>query len=221
MADIRVLDVLVLPRQLSHNAPSAWGQEKPWFEQVDKLNREVWDFDHECEIALITAGIGGNRCPTVDQWATFAVAGGIIAALSGKVMQPPATEPYDWPKDYPHFIWEALWQAYETNQEKLDRTFMGAMLRDFMPRLREGGPLDHNFSQCDFEQNWGVGVVGHHYADTIFQSVGNVRISCLREGHKALGSLPVNVVNSISQVAQHIPRMLEIVIRHMKKTYQW
>ena len=207
-------NTLVLPEKLVYKAPTCWHKEELWFDK----ERGGWRFDLNCEQALIAKGIGKRRCPTIAEWTAFAVAGGIVATLTGRYIIPPEPEPYDWVANLEHFIWEALWQAFQENQEKPDRTFMAAMLRSFLPR-EYYAPPDRPYRMSNFVRRWGSR--GLEYPDTIMHSIGNIRLERLQKGREAFSQLPDNVKDSIRQVAQHIPPMLEIAIKRIKKTYLW
>lgn len=185
-----------------------------WFDQ------EVRDqhFDLFIEQALIAEGIGERQCPTIDKWAAFSVAGGVIAALNEKYITPPEPEPLGWVAELENFTWEALWQAFQENQTKLDRRFMATALRSFLPR-EHYAPPEGPYHKSYFASHWGVGGLG--YPADVWRSVSYIRPELLREGREALALLPEDIVSSIHKVAPYIPTMLEIAIKRIRKTYLW
>lgn len=230
MEHLKASNILMLPGELTHQAPISHQQEEfkkaSCFDQeenqegVDQLGKliSIQRSDRTLEQALITAGIGERQCPTPDEWATFSVAGGVIAALSKKYIVPPEPEPMGWVADLERFTWEALWQAFQENQTKLDRRFMATALRSFLPK-EHYAPPDHPYLKSYFATHWGVRGVGYP-ADT-WTSVSYIRPELLREGREALALLPEDTVASIHKVAPYIPTMLEIAIKRIRKTYLW
>lgn len=214
MEGLTNMNTLVLPQKLLYKAPTCWDKEKLWFDKEE----HDWRFDLNCEQALIAEGIGEHKCPTIGEWVAFTVVGGIVAALTGKYMIPPDPEPFDWTANLEHFTWEALWKTFQEDQEKLDRTFMAAMLRSFLPREYHAPP-ERPYRMSNFVYRWGSFWL--EYPDTIMHSVGNVRLERLHRGRESLTFLPENVVASIRQVRQYIPTMLEIAIKRIQKTYMW
>jgi len=204
-------NTLVLPKKLAYKAPTCW-HEKLWFDDEPY----EWRTDCDIEDALIAEGIGEHKCPTVGEWAAFVAAGAIVATLTGKYMVPPEPEPWDWVANLEHFTWEALWQAFQENQEKLERAFMAAMLRSFLPREYHAPP-DRPYRASNFASRWR----GGEYADTLLHSVSNLRLSRIKQGREAMGRLTETVAASVNEVAQHIPPMLKIAIKQIRRTYMW
>jgi hypothetical protein len=205
-------NTLVLPGQLLHQAPTCWHKEKLWFD--DELHE--WRIDHDIKDALIAEGIGEHKCPTIGEWAAFSIAGSIVATLTGKYMIPPDPEPFDWTSNLEHYIWEALWQAVQENEAKLDRTFVAAMLRSFLPR-EHYAPPERPYRTSNFVSHWRNG----EYPDTLFHSVSNLRLGRIKSGRESMDRLPQTVATSIREVAQHVPPMLEIAIKRIRRTYIW
>lgn len=202
---------LVLPECMPHKAPSCHHTEALWF---NKEKRER-NFDRNCERALIAKGINSQACPMHSEWASFVIAGGIIAALTGKYIMPPDPEPLDWENRMERIIWEFLWEAVEKHPEELDRGFMAAMLSDFLPR-QHYSPPDRPFNRTYFSENW-KGFGGPGYPDTWMQPICNVRSERLKSGIEAFDELPEQVQQSIQKVVRHIPTMLDIAIARIGK----
>ncbi len=193
---------LVLPDKLEREAPTCWDSEL-WFDkEYDAYS------DLNCEQALIAKGIGEHRCPTAGIWVSFAVAGGIIAALTKKYIVPPDPERLDWIENLQHFTWEVLWKTFQDNPG-LDSAFREAVLRSFLPR--EHRTLLESWRMSNFVLHWGVD--GLLQCPDTTHPIGNVRLQCLEKGHKAFGSLSQGIRDSIRQVSQYVPPMLEITIQ--------
>jgi hypothetical protein len=186
-----------LPDKLSRRSP-----EDPWFDK----EASDWRLVYDCRKALIAEGIGERECPSYHDEAAFAVAGAVIAALTGRYIYPPRAPLFDWHKDQNHCVWEALWQAFLENETKLDRTFMAAMLRDFLPRYHYAPP-DHPYYESYFVARWPKTI------NTVFcPPIENLHLRFLKEGHEAMQRLPEATAASVRTVAGHIPKMLEVVI---------
>jgi hypothetical protein len=211
--ELTASNTLVLPQKLAQ-APTCWHREELWF---DKEPHD-WDFDFNCEQALIAVGIGKRECPTIAGWAAFVIAGALVATLTEKYIVPPDPEPLGWSGKIEHFIWEALWKAAQENSNALDKRFIATMLRSFLPREHRAPP-NRPYRESNFVRSWGP--AGLQYPDTIMHSVGNLRLRHLQNGLKAFDSLPEEMQDSIRQVAQHVPTMLEIAIQRIRKTYMW
>jgi hypothetical protein len=115
-----------------------------------------------------------------------------------------------------HFVWEALWLVVEEHREGLDHEFLAAMLREFLPR-EHYAPPDRPYFQSSFEGMWSL----LEYPDALMHSIGNVRAKRLQEGEKAFRQLSAEMQAAIKKVARHIPTMLQIANRRIRKTYQW
>lgn len=205
-------NTLVLPVQLLRQAPTCWHKEQLWF---DKEPHE-WCSDNDCQKSLIVEGIGENKCPTIGEWAAFSIAGAIVATLTGKYIAPPEPEPFDWTSNLEHYIWETLWQAVQENETKLDRAFVATMLRGFLPR-EHYAPPEHPYRASNFLGHW----QRMEYADTSSHSVGNLRLERIKQGREAMDRLPQMIAASIRKVAPHVPPMLEIAIKRIRRTYMW
>lgn len=201
-----------LPVELEYKAPSCFSPEELWFNKTELPEH----FEVHCITALVAEGVADRDCPTIDEWAAFAIAGGIIAALKGKYITPPNQEPLDWRTQIEHHIWEALWQAFQENQEKLDQQFRAAMLREFLPRQHHAPP-ERPYYESRFCHHWKF----FEFADRPFSSIGNIRLQILRTGGADFVRLPDSTRTSIKIVAQHIPQMLDITVARIKKTYHW
>lgn len=205
-------NMLVLPKQLLHQVPTCWHKEQLWFDEEP----HEWRSDNDCKAALITVGIGEHKCPTIGEWTAFSIAGAIVAALKGKFIVPPEPEPFDWTSNLEHYIWEVLWQTVQENETKLDRAFISAMLRSFLPR-EHYAPPEGLYRMSNFVSYW----QNMEYADTLFHSVSNLRLERIKQGREAMGRLLQAVATSIREVAQHVPPMLEIAIKRIRRTYMW
>ncbi|OGY22055.1 MAG: hypothetical protein A2113_02465 [Candidatus Woykebacteria bacterium GWA1_44_8] len=215
MPKLTAANTTVLPTKRSYQAPSCWNEEKLWFERRS-YDPNLERLDRDCIRALIAKGTGTRECPTVAEWAAFCVAGGVIATLTGKYITPPDPEPLDWAAEARHFIWEALWQAAEENGNKLDREFLAVILREFLTR-EHYAPPDRPYFRSSFEEMWR----SHEYPDAMMHSIGNVRVKHLREGRKAFKQLPSGMQEAIERVAKHVPTMLPIANRRIRKTYHY
>lgn len=204
--------ILVLPEKPLRQAPTCWNEDKLWFDKVP----HKFPTDRNIRKATIARGIGERRCPTVDKWVAFSIAGAIIATLTGKYIAPPNPEPVDWQSDLEHHIWEALWQAVQENKRQLDETFVAAMLRSFLPRYYYAPP-ERPYLMSDFVFDW----QGGGYADTLFRSVSNLHLCLISDGRKLMKSLDQEVATSIRKVTLRVPTMLEIAIERIRRTYMW
>ncbi len=200
----------VLPTELAHTAPLHPKDDKSWF--IDENLR----YDLSFFEALIVEAIGEHDCPTIGRWVTFAVAGGVIAYLTGQYIVPPKPEPAFWESDLEKFVWEALWQATTDHPDLLDRTFAARVLRLFMPR-EHYTPPSRPYFRSEFVYNWNFLSI----ADTTDSSVGNIRLKVLREGRNALRLFTANIQQEIEQVAPYVPPLLDIAIARIHETYMW
>lgn len=205
-------NTIVLPSKLLRQAPNCWHKEQPWF---DKEPHE-WRLDSDCQSALVVAGIGEHKCPTIGEWTAFSIVGAVVVTLTGKYIVPPEPEPFDWTTNLEHYVWETLWQTVQGNETKLDRAFVASMLRSFLPR-EHYAPPEHPYRASNFLGHW----QSMEYADTSFHSVGNLRIECIKQGREAMGRLPQEIATSIREVAIHVPPMLGIAIKRIQHTYMW
>ncbi len=212
MEYLTVSNTLVLPQTLVSRTPTCWHKKELWFEQEEHDRH----FDMNCEQALIAEGIGEHKCPTIAEWAAFTIAGGIVATLTGKYILPPDPEPWDWAGRMEDYIWEMLWQAVQENSDALNRMFIAVMLRRFLPR-EYYAPPDRPYRISNFARRW----ESLEYPDGIMHSVGNLRLEHLQKGREVLALLPDEIKNSIKQIAQHVPIMLQIAIERIRKTYRW
>jgi hypothetical protein len=178
-------------------------KEKFWFED----EASEWQFELDVISALLTAGIGENDCPTITRWLHYCLGSAIVAALTGRHIDLPP-EP-----ELEQLVWDALWQAVEENPRKLDRAFLGAMLRQLIPHWHSSPP-DRPYRESRFV---GIG----NWAGPLFDSIGNLYLKVIKRGREALGRLPEPTVTSIQEVARHVPPVLQTVTERVRKTYQW
>lgn len=191
----------------------------PWF-VVSPSVHHVNDFDYQCMQALIAEGIGEADCPTPSEWASFTIAGSVIATLTGKYITPPdSVELAVTRTDLEKVVWGELWQAIEAYPAVLDRSFLAAMLRNLFPK-EHYSPPSRSSRASSFRDRWRGGFA-RDYPDDSTTSICNVKARYLREGHKAFAELPEPVQDSIRQVACHVPTMLEIAIARIRRTYRW
>lgn len=195
-------NTLILPTG-RFEAPTCWDKERLWFDKEPYK----WEFDMDCESALIANGIGEHECPTDGDWAAFSIAGAVVAALTGKYIVPDALGLFSSREDKERYVWEALWQAVQENETKLDRAFSAAMMRSFIPR-NHYAPPERPYTMSHFVSHWR----GREYADSMFRSISNIRIGILKQGSVAINRLPQTTADSIKEAAQHVPMMLEIAI---------
>ena len=206
---------IVLPTKSPHVAPNR--EDGQWFESNDF--RENSEFDSNCMKALVSAGIGERTCPTPSEWVAFSFVGAIVATLTGKYLVAPESGHPLWHRSSERILWEILWENVEEHKDTLDKNFLASTLRSFLPRSHRSPP-DRPYYKSRFESRW-RGPFGDGWADTTTQSVGNLRISCLKDGKEALLLLPESVQDSIQKVATHVPHMLVVAMERMRKTYQW
>ncbi len=221
--DLNSRNTLMLPAKLSHDAPTCHGYgEELWFDaEVPSGLKEKVDFlrrDSDCIGAILSAGVGSLKCPMVAEWISFAVAGAIIAAATGKYLIPPDPEPFDFPEKIEDYVWETLWKTVlqKDGQTTLSREFIAAMFRVFLPREHHAPP-DHPYRESEFVSWWNAIQPG----DRLFSSIGHLRIDAVESGNKALRNLPHALTVPATIVSQHVPMMLEIVVNRIQKTYLW
>lgn len=208
------LKTITLSQELTHKASLYFSEkEPPWFEE--KIKEEEYLKRHFSRI-LVAQGIGDSECPSNPEWAAFSVAGGIIAALTGKYIVPPDPEPYAWHDNMERFVWEVVWKAVEEENNKLDRTFCALTLWLFLPR-RHYAPPDHPYYMSNFVQQW----QGRNYASTIMRSVTSLSSVCIEDAKEHFGQLPESLAHSIQEVAEHIPVMLKIVNECVRRRYRY
>lgn len=211
MPKLTTENTLVLPEK--HAGVGPHDHEAAWFRKslLEPGNdREIID-------AIIAKGIGSRPCPTPRDWAAFAVAGSIIAALTDKYITPPDPEPPEWVAyEMVHMLWGTLWQSVEENKEELDQEVLAAILREFQPRWNDGGPYFSGSHASFFEQCWSL-----EYPDTGSVSICNVRISRLKRGEKAFKELKPKEQAAIRKIARHMPTMLRIANQRVRKTFRW
>lgn len=200
-------EVLVLHGYPAHTAPhSSYNQ---WFGKRPPLfSRErwvLWEFDRRCIAALVVEGIGRKKCPARRPWAYLTIVGALVMELTGKRVQIP--EAGFEPQNIEKIAWEALWASVGEYGEKLDRDFLGAILRNFLV----------GSSESRFAGQWHNLDTG--FADTSSLLLCNLRQERIQEGRKAMRCLPEPVQASVRAVAQHVPRMLETTIPHIQKVY--
>ena len=207
------MDTLALPSVLSREASTCWHKDQLWFD-AEPPDRQLLDFDRE--EAFMAEGIGKRECPTVGAWVSFSLVGALAAALTGRYIYPPNSEPFNWAGEVEHHAWEALWRAVQENGGALDRAFIAAMLRRFLPRQHHAPP-EHPYYESMFLYGWDSSTC----MNTSLKSVGTLLPECVARGQKALETLPQNEVDSIRSVALHVPRMLEITLARIRRTYWW
>lgn len=203
---LNALNTLALPKQLLRKTPTQ--KEKPWF--FDNEPHE-WHRDHDILDALI-AGIGEHECPTAGEWIAFSIVGAIIATLTGKYIVPPEPEPFGWTDNLEHYIWEALWQTARYNKTKLNKEFVSAMLRSFLPR-EHCAPRNRPCHMSNFLSHWRS---GEYTTDTLSHSVSKLRLCRIKDGRRSMNRLPEDVADSVKKVAQHVPTMLKIAIKRLQ-----
>lgn len=215
-------NTLELPHYPTRSAPHTrhdqWFAEKSATSYADMVSEErhrARDFERDCEVALVVAGIGERDCPTPKEWAYYCIAGALTAALSGKYPVIPKPRMYG---DTEEIVWEVLWKASEENKGKLDREFLAAILRILVPTLHHAPP-DHPWLESKFCQWWGN--IDFGYPDTPYRSISNVRLRRIRDGREALKRLPESAQASVRAVALHVPQMLDMAIEYIGRIYHW
>lgn len=183
----------------------------------DDIPEITFNKQHKIAVNLMEALVwktGENHFWPVDgDRAAIAVEGAVIAALCGKYIIP-----YDnffaviGDKEYFNDIWEVFWQAYEANQEKLDRRFVAAMLYLFQPIEEAVDIRERAYTTVKFATIWGFGLTGHRYPDSMFNRTCHVRKDVLNRGKKIHKALPREIQLPVNLTAIHIPQMLETVI---------
>lgn len=197
--------------------PSEFDCSTPLFDELGFKQEELGSgFVIDCEQALITKGIGKNRCPTVPEWASLSVAGSIIATLTEKFIIPPDPEPFGWSSEMDLIIWQVLWQSFQDNQNKLEEDFMRAMLVIFIPE-KVCAPPEKPYFISRFSYYWSA----LQYPDTIMHPIGRVRYDMLVRGEESFSRLSGEIQSSILEVAENTPRMLEIVNNRIRSTHLW
>ena len=172
-------------------------------------------FDYDCMAALISKGIRERQCPIVPEWASFVFAGGFIATLTGKYIQPLLPEPYNWP--IRHIVWDVLWEATDRGEQNiLNQRFFNAWLRMFLPDFTYSPP-DRPYPTNTFERMW----IGLYYNSFPCRSAAELLPKKIEYGLSKFDLLPEDIQNSILKVSEHIPAMLEIVIKRIRATFSW
>ena len=117
MPKLTTENTLVLPEK--HAGVGPHDHEAAWFRKslLEPGNdREIID-------AIIAKGIGSRPCPTPRDWAAFAVAGSVIAALTDKYITPPDPEPPEWVAyEMVHMLWGTLWQSVRKQRRARSRS---------------------------------------------------------------------------------------------------
>ncbi len=217
MIQLTDVNVILIGRE-KYNAPrednvGLWFEKRP-----DGINTpELWDLDFMCMNALFARGIGERKCPTPGRWASFVVSGGLVAALSGKYLVPDESLRLFPEADMSKLCWAEVWRAYLENHDVLSEQFMASMLRLLMPRFRSGASLSSNVAHDMIADMWQF----IRYTDTTMHSVGNLRFERIEKGRKAFRDLSPEMVEAIDVVAGHMPTMLEISIKYLRKYYRW
>lgn len=211
-------DIVVLNRPLTHKAPNCFASGKRWWSAlvIEREEREML-FLHHFIKAFVAKCIGERRCPTPPEWANFAMAGSIVAAIAGHYVAPPPGQHFIW-CPYEH-VWEALWEKVRYNKS-FDREFRAVALYLFLPQHHaKDGILSDSYVDSRFAQCWEGW--GQPLTDGYLQSISNLRPSVLAEGRKLFGEMPEGIRDGIERVAHHTPRMIEIVNEMIAKKYSW
>ncbi|HLC39012.1 MAG TPA: hypothetical protein VJJ80_02745 [Patescibacteria group bacterium] len=199
-----------------------WGEKNYWFDQFPKgsdllsasLARN--ESDNCCISALLAKGVGQNEAPTIANWISFVLAGAIIATKTRKYIIPPEKKPYDWESNIEQFVWEQLWMKIQWKRHPLDSDFVVVMLREFVPRHHMGGELYPSFCRSTFAGLW-----PHVYQPVGGSSIHSLLPETLELGNRSFDTSSEEIQDSILQVAEHVPTMLEIANARIRKTYSW
>lgn len=202
--------MLTLPETRSTTAPQR--EDDQWFKSPGY--REDPKFDQDCMKALVALGIGEHPCPIAPEWISFSFVGAIVTALTGKYLAPPQKGNDHWRTSPERVLWGVLWETVEEHKRVFDRDFLASTLRNFIPRMHHVPP-NRPWHESRFENCW-RGPFGNPLADTVAGPIGNLRISCLRDGEETILELAEPVQESIQKIAEHVPQMLYITIEHIR-----
>lgn len=191
-------------------------EKKYWFETQAKPFCDNFDFDTLIEEALVVECIDDKECPISADWVFYIVAGCIIAALTDKYIVIPKEIRFGWWDNFERFIWEVLWKFYndKKNKNKLDRDFMGAVFRLFLPRsnIITFNLDDQHFTNL-FVYHWAMNNHPHLCVGTktrlIFYYIEQVKQKeCF---------LPDKVLDSLDKVAKHSSVMIKIAMDYLER----
>lgn len=200
------MDLIELPKEKGKETPLYFGcNDGLWF-----FSKEDGDYDWKVETALIATCIGEKRCPTPSEWASFSIAGTIVAYLSGKYIVPPV-----WDEDLEFRVWEIFFPLVSQNKE-FDKKFTASLLRIFIPR-RHYAPPERPYYKNNFRYYW----TAMECSDTQFHSVSNLRIEVIRKGVDIMKRISPNIASYIENIAEYSPEMLDLAIERIRSTYHW
>ncbi|HBM46212.1 MAG: hypothetical protein UT05_C0003G0014 [Parcubacteria group bacterium GW2011_GWF2_38_76] len=212
-------------------APTCFHERKLWFDikgyYMDrckrvwlKLTEEEQERNKICaQISVVFVGkiIGENRCPTISDWAGFSIVNAISKVLTGKFCIPPKDRSLT-EEEVENITWKLLWNITKTKKARkiLDRKFIEAILRDFLPR-EQYCPPEHPYLRSRFSEKWKFA----EYADTFMSSTGNIRIEAIEQAERTTEVLPPEIINSIDKIREHIPDALKISMEYIKARFKW
>jgi hypothetical protein len=203
------MEVLVVPAGRTNQAPSHWKSETLWFE--DFVDSRTSD---RVIMTLLAEGIGEGACPTMGDWAAFGLAGGLIAAVTGKQIQFPEGQSSEHREER---TWELLWEFLAGPDTGLSQEFIAAILKGFLPRSHHSPP-DRPYLRTDFVSFWAF----HSPAYPYMSSVGKLtKWSQSWAKEESLARLSPEVVADIKRVAPYIRAGTDYAIACIRAKYRW
>ncbi len=172
--------------------PNCFCEEELWFEFKSddfRARREQWNFDRQCERALLAKGVNDHTIPTDAGQISLVIVGAISLAFTGKCYidfnSIAGNDKFD-------IAWNALWRTTEDHfrqraiQKEKWQSFEAAMLRNFLPRHYHTPP-ERPYYESRFEERWNI-----NYIDSM-DSIGNLRISLIKQGLNDFKYLPKKI----------------------------
>lgn len=175
-------------------------------------NKHEICFDIDFEKAIAYKLFKDRKCPMRGEWAAFVFSGSIVFALTERLIIPRPGTPFNY-YDLETHIWEALWFGSEENFKvrMLDLEFLAASLRSLYPRRYTDAINNRSFRMSNFCSIWRSYV---YSGDS--ERIGYICSSVLEQGKEFFENLPSNFKNGINKISNYSPKLLEIVMNHIK-----
>ncbi|KXK08773.1 MAG: hypothetical protein UZ21_OP11001000326 [Microgenomates bacterium OLB22] len=207
---IPALEILVVPAQLTKQAPFYTGVDQIWFDGVVD-----WKIRRRVMLSLLALGVGEEQCPTIGEWVALSLAGGVIAGVTGRQIKFPMGISSE---NLEERTWELLWQFVGDDTETgLSREFRAAILRGCLPRF-DHSPPDRPYLRTEFVTDW----VYDPPAYPFMSSVGKLtKKGQSWASEKSLAHLSPEVVADIKRIAPYVRASTDYAIVCIRERYRW
>ncbi len=169
---------------------------------------------------LCVKGFGREQCPSIDQWAAYAVFTGVVRTITGNryvIEKDDFRTPYrEFELDYALFL--ELEVAIKVGKLKLDPKFLTAMRKLALPSIHLGdGYCSGSYIQSYFRDVWPWLKIN----PATNKSVGYVGEGWQKKCRKVFSNLPEGTQESIRLCSPKIKLQTAIIIRYVKSRYLW